>query len=163
MKKNLLIITILLSLPKEIPLLLFGVLPIRGPCAWVLDVWTLEFEFDKRPSDVCVAIPCESETHKKERLVFDREYAIATQRKKDPILLFFFFFGFHTGCSSQLTRTSINLHSQLELATSHKLLQLLELELKITPSRTPEFYPVVDKPLNPTWWLKTQNFIQLLT
>ena len=92
MKKNLLVVTILLSLPKEIPLLLFGVLPIRGPCAWVLDVWTLEFEFDKRPSDVCVAIPCESETHKKERLVFDREYAIATQRKKDPILFYFFFF-----------------------------------------------------------------------
>ena len=98
MKKNLLVVTILLSLPKEIPLLLFGVLPIRGPCAWVLDVWTLEFEFDKRPSDVCVAIPCESETHKKERLVFDREYAIATQRKKDPN----FFFGFCTGVQVSL-------------------------------------------------------------
>ena len=91
MKKNLLIITILLSLPKQIPLLLFGVLTIRGPCAWLLDVWTLEFEFDKRPGDVCVAIPCESETHKNERLVFDREYSIASQRKKDPIYLFFWF------------------------------------------------------------------------
>ena len=123
MKKNLLVVTILLSLPKEILLLLFGVLPIRGPCAWLLDVWTLEFEFDKRPSDVCVAIPCESETHKKERLVFDREYAIATQRKKDPN---FFFWVLH-GCPSQLTRTSINLCSQLELATSHKVLRYWDL------------------------------------
>ena len=85
------------------------------------------------------------------------------KERKTQFYLFIYFFGFHTGCPSQLTCTSINLHSQLELATSHKLLQLLELELKITPSRTPEFYPVVDKPLNPTWWLKTQNFIQLLT
>ena len=66
------------------------------------------------------------------------------------IRIFFFFFGFPTGCPTQFKHTLTNPRSQWKHVAGRKVLHLLELELRSKLSQTPESYPMVDKPLGHT-------------
>ena len=63
-----------------------------------------------------------------------------------------FFFWFSMGCSGQFMRILTNPRSQWESVAGHRMLQLLRLKLESKSNRTPESYPVEDKPLGHTWW-----------